>query len=60
MGGYGGYSGSVNDGGMNGGLGPGAGSGGYRAATPNSKYVVPYYYYYFFGPSGLSSLSSVR
>ncbi|KAL2007620.1 hypothetical protein VTN00DRAFT_7602 [Thermoascus crustaceus] len=37
VGGYGGFSGSVNDGGMNGGLGPGAGAGGYRTATPNSK-----------------------
>lgn len=42
IGGYGGFSGSVNGGGMNGGLGrPGVG-GGYRAATPNSKYVVPF------------------
>ncbi|KAL1985543.1 hypothetical protein VTN96DRAFT_7763 [Rasamsonia emersonii] len=35
VGGYGGYSGSISDGYMNGGLS--TGSTGYRAATPNSK-----------------------
>lgn len=39
VGGYGGYSGSISDGYMNGGMS--SGSTGYRAATPNSKYVVP-------------------
>ena len=41
-GGYGGYQGVGNDGHMNGGVGPGAGAGagGYRSATPNTKYVM--------------------
>lgn len=38
-GGYGGYSGSVSDGYTAGGAQSGLGGGGYRAATPNSKYV---------------------
>lgn len=38
-GGYGGYSGSVSDGYTAGGAQAGLGGGGYRAATPNSKYV---------------------
>lgn len=35
--GYGGYQGAGNGGHMNGGVGPGAGAGGYRSATPNTK-----------------------